>query len=161
MREGLLSTFYDVALSLNQNLNVVPLLYGSLGLEIITQIDFAPQDIDVLVPVEFVSNKWADLETLIVSKGFHLTDIHEHEFTRGNIKIVFASIENLEDFAGIDYRQLEVKEVHEATHLILSLNDYLKVYKQSVQDGYRKTKKNKKDAEKIEIISKLINKESI
>jgi len=38
-----------------------------------------------------------------------------------------------------------------------NLYEYLNVYKESIKDGYRKTK-NKNDAEKIKIIESLIEK---
>lgn len=42
--------FYILASELNKMLNVIPLMYGSLGLEHITSIELAPNDIDILVP---------------------------------------------------------------------------------------------------------------
>ena len=42
-------------------------------------------------------------------------------------------------------------------YLLLSLDQYLKVYKKSSQDGYRMNKKEKKDNEKINFIVKCLN----
>lgn len=41
---------------------------------------------------------------------------------------------------------------------ILSLSQYLNVYKKSIKDGYRINIRGKKDSEKIKIIEELLNK---
>lgn len=41
--------FISIAKSLNEKLDIVPVLYGSLGLEKATGVNFSPQDIDILV----------------------------------------------------------------------------------------------------------------
>lgn len=45
--------FLQVTKVLNERLAIVPVLYGSLGLEKVTQLNFSPQDIDILVPLSF------------------------------------------------------------------------------------------------------------
>ena len=54
----LYSEFLTIAAVLNDQLNVVPVLYGSLGLGKVTQLDFHPQDIDILVPLTFLTTQW-------------------------------------------------------------------------------------------------------
>ena len=45
--------FIEIAKNLNAELNIIPVLYGSLGLEKVTGVEFSPQDIDILVPLTF------------------------------------------------------------------------------------------------------------
>lgn len=152
----LYQAFKILARNLNETLDIIPVLYGSLGLERATGIDFEPQDIDVLVPLEFLEEKWDMLKSLMESLGYELVDIHEHEFKKQNIKVGIAFIEDLKQFADIDYNHLEKVEDKGASYFILSIPDYLKVYKKSLIDGYRQSKKNKQDKKKIEILEDLI-----
>ncbi len=50
----------------------------------------------------------------------------------------------------------EVVEVKGAKYQILTFLDYLKVYKKSSIDGYRRTKNKSKDLCKIEILDNLV-----
>ncbi|MCT2536883.1 hypothetical protein NC661_16555 [Aquibacillus koreensis] len=48
-----------VAKNLNEQLEITRLLFGSLGLEKVTGLTFDPhQDIDVLVPLTYLQEKW-------------------------------------------------------------------------------------------------------
>lgn len=42
--------FIRLCKSLNNQLHIIPVLYGSLGLGKAVKMDFSPQDIDMLVP---------------------------------------------------------------------------------------------------------------
>jgi len=148
--------FIHIARGLNKTLDVIPVLYGSLGLEELTGIEFHPQDIDVLVPINFLTEKWDILKSEIESMGYDLIDLHEHEFKKNGVKVGIAFLEDLESFASVDYKHLETVENNGATYHRLSISDYLKVYKRSLLDGYRRTKNNNKDQLKIEILQKLI-----
>lgn len=150
--------FKDLTRNLNETLNIIPVLYGSLGLERATGIDFQPQDIDVLVPLVFLEKKWDKLKALMESLGYELVDLHEHEFKKQNIKVGIAFIEDLKKFADVDHNHLHKVEDHGAVYFVLSISDYLKVYKKSLLDGYRQTKKDKQDKKKIEILEKLVYK---
>lgn len=46
--------FINISKFLTRQLDIVPVLYGSLGLGKVTQMDFSPQDIDILVPLAFL-----------------------------------------------------------------------------------------------------------
>ncbi len=148
--------FIYIARHLNKSLNITPLLYGSLGLEKATGIDFRPQDIDILVPLTFLEEKWDLLKATKEKLGYELVDIHEHEFMKNEIKVGIAFIEDLKPFANIDYNHLKTIEDNGAIYHVLSISDYLQVYKKSSLDGYRRTKNNHKDQQKIEILQQLI-----
>ena len=156
MNNKLFDTFLFVARRLNQELKIRPLLYGSLGLELITNHEFNPQDIDVLIPEEFIGEHWDEFLSVMLEIGCELVDLHEHEFLFNNIRIAFARIEELKQFAGINSASIRNLDHEGIEYKLLTLEQYLSVYKRSSTDGYRKNHKNKKDSEKIELIERIL-----
>ncbi len=129
---------------------IKPLLYGSLGLEVLLQKDLQSDDIDILIPNEVLCDKWEYFKTFLESNGFTLIDLHEHTFVKDNVIYSYACIDGLNEYAGID------SLCENEYHLSLTLYDFLKVYEASLKDGYRQNKKNKNDNEKIDIIKKAL-----
>ncbi|MDP4525127.1 hypothetical protein [Bacillus halotolerans] len=152
----LYNEFISIAKTFNKELDTIPLLYGSLGLEKVTGLDFSPEDIDILIPLIFLEEKWGRLKKIMELQGYKMVDLHEHEFRKTNTKVGIAYIEDLKPFADVDYNNLEIFEDGGAKYHLLTIDDYLKVYNKSLLDGYRRTKKNNKDQIKINILNKLI-----
>lgn len=107
----LYSEFINIAKTLNKELDTIPLLYGSLGLEKVTGLDFSPEDIDILIPFIFLEEKWGKLKKIMELQGYKMVDLHEHEFRKTNTKIGIAYIEDLKPFADIDYKNLEILKI--------------------------------------------------
>ncbi len=129
---------------------IKPLLYGSLGLEVLLQKSLLSDDIDILIPNAVLYDNWEYFKTFLESNGYILIDLHEHTFIKDNVKYSYACMEGLKDFAGIhSFSENDYS-------LSLTLYDYLKVYEASLKDGYRQNKKNKKDNEKIDIIKRAL-----
>ena len=148
--------FLENARFLSDKFDIVPLLYGSLGLEYLTGDALGSDDIDILVPRVFITERWYEFEALLEAQGYVLIDEHEHTFVRDSVAYSYADIEELESFAGIRAEDIETHEVNGVCFLLLSLEQYLAVYKQSSIDGYRVNVRQKKDADKIRFIeSKL------
>ena len=148
--------FIENARLLSDKFNIVPLLYGSLGLEYLTGDDLGADDIDILVPHVFITERWHEFKSFLEAQGYVLADEHEHTFARDGVAYSYADIEDLESFAGINTEDIELHEVDGVCFLLLSLDQYLAVYKQSSKDGYRVNVRQKKDADKIRFIeSKL------
>ena len=148
--------FLENARLLSDNLGIVPLLYGSLGLEYLTGDDLGADDIDILVPRVFITERWHEFKAALEERGYVLVDEHEHTFVRAGVAYSYADIEDLESFAGINTEDIEMHETDGVRFLLLSLEQYLAVYKQSSKDGYRVKVRQKKDADKIRFIeSKL------
>ena len=148
--------FLENAQLLSDKFNIVPLLYGSLGLEYLTGDILVADDIDILVPRVFITDRWQEFKVVLEEHGYVLADDHEHTFVRGDVAYSYADIEDLESFAGIRMRDIEMREADGIGFLLLSLEQYLAVYKQSSKDGYRVNVRQKKDADKIRFIeSKL------
>lgn len=153
--EELYQEFLYVAKVLNENLGITPVLYGSLGLEIITGLKFKPEDIDILVPIAYMEKDWPLLKQTMEELSYELTDLHEHKFKKNGFEIGYAFEEDLLDFAGVAYKLLAVKEEKGAVFKVLSVKEYIAVYRKSSKDSYRKTKNNHKDLMKLAILESL------
>lgn len=156
MTPPLFEEFLVVAKCLNEKFEISPLLYGSLGLEILTRKSLHPKDIDLLIPLEFIQEKWENLKSEIEGQGYKLIDINEHEFSNGHHKLGFSDIEDLEDYAAIHINEIESRDYKGIEYRLLNLDQYLLVYSRSVKDGYRVNTRNKKDNEKIDLIKKIL-----
>ena len=156
MSTNKINLFLENARLLSDEFDIVPLLYGSLGLEYLTGDVLGADDIDILVPRVFITNHWQEFKAVLEEHGYVLVDEHEHTFVRDGVAYSYADIEDLESFAGINTEDIELHETDGARFLLLSLEQYLAVYKQSSKDGYRVNVRQKKDADKIRFIeSKL------
>ena len=148
--------FIENARLLSDKFNIVPLLYGSLGLECLTGDDLGADDIDILVPRVFITDRWQEIKAVLEECGYVLADEHEHTFVRDGVAYSYADIEDLESFAGIRMKDIEMREADGVRFMLLSLEQYLAVYQKSSKDGYRVNVRQKKDADKIRFIeSKL------
>ena len=148
--------FLENARFLSDKFSMVPLLYGSLGLEYLTGDDLSADDIDILVPRVFITERWHEFKVLLEAQGYVLADEHEHTFVCDGVSYSYADIEDLESFAGINTETIEMHEIDGVRFMLLSLEQYLAVYRQSSKDGYRIDIRQKKDADKIRFIeSKL------
>ena len=148
--------FLENARLLSDKFDIVPLLYGSLGLEHLTGEALGADDIDILVPRVFITDRWQELKAVLEEHRYVLVDAHEHTFMLDGVAYSYADIEDLESFAGVRAENLETREVNGVRFLLLSLEQYLAVYRRSSMDGYRVNVRQKKDADKIKFIeSKL------
>ena len=148
--------FLENALFLSDKFGILPLLYGSLGLEYLTGDALGSDDIDILVPRVFITDRWQEFKAVLEEHGYVLVDEHEHTFVRDGVAYSYADIEDLESFAGVNTEDIEMQEADGVCFLLLSLEQYLAVYRQSSKDGYRVNVRQKKDADKIRFIeSKL------
>jgi len=150
--------FLEIAKALNESFNTVPVLYGSLGLYKIIGEHSECSDVDVLVPDEFVNERWDELIKLIEKMGFELKDEHEHEFIRNSEIVAFAKQNDLIKRIGLYPNKLIVCKVDDIKFKELSIEDYLSVYRLMLRDDYRQEKRGKADQEKIELIEKYISK---
>lgn len=150
------SLFFENTKLLSEKFGIVPLMYGSLGLEYITGENLDADDIDILIPQKYLLEEWESFRALLEECGYTLIDEHEHTFSRNGIAFSYAVIEELESFAGIKQADIECKNAFGVSFLVLSLEQYLKVYTASSKDGYRINVRSKKDNEKIAFIEKLL-----
>ena len=150
------SLFFENAKLLFNKFGIIPLMYGSLGLEYLTGENLNSDDIDILIPNIFITEKWDEFKDFLATQGYTLTDQYEHTFEKNGISYSYACLEELETFAGINPSHIETKTNSGVQFKILSLEQYLKVYTASQKDGYRINVRQKKDAEKITFIKKCL-----
>ena len=117
--------FIDNAKLLNKKYEIVPLLYGSLGLEILTSSDLNSDDIDILIPEKYLSgNDWLDFKSFLENYDYKLIDLHEHTFIKHNIEYSYAGIESLESYAGIKIYEIKNYNYFSTKYRLLSLKQY-------------------------------------
>ncbi|MBQ8512966.1 MAG: class I SAM-dependent RNA methyltransferase [Clostridia bacterium] len=137
-------------------MHITPLLYGSLGLELLTHEPLGADDIDILIPEVFLTERWDEFCGMLEKNGCTLTDAHEHTFTKDGVEYSYAKIEELEAFAGISTADIAETEMDRTKFGLLSLEQYLAVYRASSQDGYRIHTRQKKDFDKIALIERKL-----
>ncbi len=152
-----ITLFFENAKLLYDKFGIIPLIYGSLGLEYITDENLNSDDIDILIPEVFINDRWNEFKNVLENEGYILFDEHEHTFQKNGIHYSYASIEELKSFAGIDLSEIEQRTLNGFQFRVLSLEQYLKVYTASSKDGYRINVRQKKDADKILFIQKHLN----
>ena len=148
--------FLENARLLSDKFDIVPLLYGSLGLEYLTGDALGSDDIDILVPLVFITARWQEFKAVLEEHGYVLADEHELTFVRDGVAYSYADIEDLESFAGIHAEDIEMHEVDGVRFMLLTLEQYLAVYQKSSKDGYRVNVRQKKDADKIRFIESIL-----
>ena len=152
-----IDAFFENARLLQEEMQIVPLLYGSLGLEYLTKENLGADDIDVLIPGVYLSEQWEAFRAMLERNGYRLIDEYEHTFDKNGIHISYASLEELEPFAGVAAEDIPIVEEQGVRFLLLTLEQYLKVYSASSKDGYRRDVKEKNDQEKIDFIRSRLN----
>ena len=148
--------FFENAKLIYDKFGIIPLMYGSLGLEYITNETLNADDIDILISEIFVNERWDEFNNFLTSKGYVLLDEHEHTYEKNGILYSYASIEELKTFAEIELCDIEQLCNDGVRFMVLSLEQYLKVYRASAKDGYRITVREKKDNDKIVFIEKKL-----
>lgn len=150
--------FFENARLMSEELGIIPLMYGSLGLEYLTGKDLNADDIDILIPEVFITEKWVGFKNFLEKNGYVLTDESEHTFDKNGVHYSYAGIEDLEPFADICISDIEEIKQENTRFKLLSLEQYLKVYTASEKDGYRTQIRNKKDSDKIKFIKEQLRK---
>ena len=64
--------FFENARFLNENFDIIPLMYGSLGLEYITNKNLSADDIDILIPEVFLNKNWDNFKTILTDENAKL-----------------------------------------------------------------------------------------
>ncbi|MGX4685428.1 phosphoribosylanthranilate isomerase [Vagococcus sp. JNUCC 83] len=159
--------FLEITQLLNKD-NITPLLMGSLGLEFVTKKDWHARDIDIHVkgdprgwdaPDEERIYEWDTIKTVMESLDYQLTDLHEHEFIKGDTSVEYGSIDTLPSFAGVSFNELEYEIVDGVEFYVPSLKAFYKIYLASSKDSYRADNNNQKDFQKINYLKEQLEKE--
>lgn len=158
--------FLEIAKSLNE-LGIIPLLMGSVGLEQRTGRSWAARDLDIHVPSD--PRGWEvpdeeriyradELIAMMGQLGYVLVDRHEHEFQKEGCSVEFGGLHSLPAFAGVPLEDLEELRDGDVRYYLPTLEQYLKIYQASSKDSYRNDKNNQKDFAKIAYLKEILNK---
>lgn len=157
MDKTLFKEFINISRALN-NIDIKPTLMGSLGLELVSDKEWSPSDIDIHVPGdprgweapdEDRIYNFEQINAVMNQLGFSLIDRHEHEFSNGDISIEFGCIDTLPEFANVQLSDLREVSMDGADFYVPTLNQFLRIYQSSSKDSYRNDNNNNKDFEKI------------
>lgn len=159
--------FLEIAAQLNQ-LGIIPLLMGSVGLEVRTGQDWQARDLDIHVPSD--PRGWEapdeeriylfdELNQVMEKLGYCLVDRHEHEFQRKGLSVEFGGLHSLPSFAGVELSDLEEIEDQGVRYFLPDLDQYLKIYQASSKDSYQADNNNRKDFAKIDYLKELLGKQ--
>ena len=151
-----LDAFLEIAGCFNETLGSVPILYGSLGLSEALSKEIVTSDIDVLVEVSIFTSCFDAIRTLMKEMGYMLTDTDENEFQRGSLRVGISHDGDMIDFSGVNPGELTVVG-NVVRYRVLNIQQYLKTYKASLVDGYRRDIRGKRDSEKIALIRSHFN----
>ncbi|HSL86939.1 MAG TPA: hypothetical protein VK861_08395, partial [Bacteroidales bacterium] len=128
--------FIRIAEELN-NIDIIPLLMGSVGMEVVTKRCWDARDIDIhvpgdrrgfQVPPELAVYKWDRIMSIMISMGYELTDLSEHAFHKDGISVEFGISDTLPGFAGVSLEELELFQTGKAEYFLPNTHQYLQVY---------------------------------
>lgn len=165
MNNNKFDEFIRIAKKLN-DIDIIPLLRGSVGLEVVTEMNWDSRDLDIHVPgdkrgwevaPEVSIFNWDDIKDIMISIGYCLIDLHEHEFSKEGLSVEFGIIDTLPEFAGIQLEDLEIHQKEEVKYYMLNPKQYLSVYESSMKDSYRAEQNNDKDKTKIHFLKRMLD----
>jgi phosphoribosylanthranilate isomerase len=120
--------FIDVARKLNA-LDITPVLYGSLGIWVLTGgVPDGVDDMDILLPEQYLNASWSMVRKAVESLGYTQDTKHPHEFWKEVVRVSFDSLERVALLSHTDLRVLTPRQEDGADFKILSLNQLLQVY---------------------------------
>ena len=155
--------FLTIAKKLN-DIHIIPLLMGSVGLEIVTHVNWDAQDLDIHVPGdkrgwEVPADQsifdWQRIVEIMESLEYRLIDLHEHEFQKNDLSVGFGIIDTLPSFAGVLLEDLKIHQKDGIQFYLLTAHQYLNVYRASSKDSYRAKNNNYKDMRKLDYLKKM------
>jgi len=149
-------TFLGIAKNLNNFLDVIPIVYGSLGLYRIIGERGECEDIDILIPNEFVNERWSELVDVMAKMGLELENEHKREFISDSGTISFLEQNDLIRRINLYPDTLIAHSINDIKFKELSAENYLAAYKFIVQDGHLREEKKKSYQKKVDMIEEYI-----
>lgn len=156
--------FLEIAKVLNE-LGIVPLLMGSVGLEQRSGRSWSARDLDIHVPSDLRGWEAPDEEriyradeliAMMEQLGYAFVDRHEFAFQNGDCVVEFGGLSSLPTFAGVPLEELEEIIDGDVRYYLPTLEQYLKIYQASSKDSYRNDKNNQKDFAKIAYLEEVL-----
>lgn len=153
--------FLEIARTLNESLGIIPIIFGSLGLNRVIGEFKKANDIDILLPDDFVNGKFAELDQTMIRLGFQFNKKiktaldHEYEFVREGDMVSFGPEEEWLNLLKTSREELNVSEVVGVNFKEFSAKQYLKIY-QILALIPERQKKGKEDDKKISLMEEYL-----
>ena len=146
-----MNRFREIVTALNRQYRIVPVLYGSLGLSRLMPGEITVNDIDILVPDEYLENRWDELRDTVKALGYTLMSVTDRQFERTGQQVQFAPISDLDDI-DLELKDLVITEEKHACYYELDLEQYRAVYEFCLADDERTDKE--KDTAMLHMIDR-------
>lgn len=155
---NLLELFQELVVELNR-LGIEPIIYGGLGLSLLTKKSFEIRDIDFLLKDSDIDKHWGGIKQLLKRHKYRLDPKHKREFIGKKPYISFLSLGDVKDLATIQFSELEKYEIGSGSYRNLNLEQYLDIYQNGLKKSiWRQKRKNESDLKKIALIKKCLKK---
>ena len=123
--------FFEIAKKMNERFAIIPLLFGSVALNMLVDEDVWTGDIDIAIPHYFrPDRKWLcpDVVKLMEEIGYQFTDMHEGEFHRGEIMVHIAGDNIFKEYANIDVMECPIIHTNGAIYKLSTPEHHVKSY---------------------------------
>lgn len=153
----LLKEFIEITKRLN-SINITPTLMGSVGLEFATEKSWHPIDLDFFVPGEesewnspddAVIYQFDDISKIMASLNYKPGSRHKYEFVKDQIQVEIGCVDTLSLFTGIPTNEMRKVTLDNATFLVPTIRQLLKMYRALSEDDSRSDKSKEKDMKKV------------
>ncbi|MDR2569904.1 MAG: hypothetical protein LBD23_06355 [Oscillospiraceae bacterium] len=138
--------FFRLAKKMNEQFAIIPLLFGSVALNMLVEDDVYMGDIDIAVPHYMrPDRKWIcpDLVKFMENEEYEFTCLHEGEFHKGDIMIHFAGDNGFMEYADIDVTKSPIMQTDGAMYKILTLEQQVNSYTVSAECDFRQRDSDK------------------
>ena len=132
-------------------LNTTPIVYGSIGVELILNKDFDASDIDIILKDEIYFQK-EKLDEVMIQNGYQLLDMPYHSYIKEGISIEFANFNYWQQTC--QFINADFISVQQYNHLyvVLPLENQIKLYEYLTKHPTRSKLKKARDQLKLEAL---------
>ncbi len=152
----IVNTFRKVVCTLNR-IGVEPVIYGSLGLHLLTGKNVKINDIDFLLQDSDFDRKWDDIKTILEADYCKLDPKHKQEFKCQDLFVSFLKIKDVSQLTKINFSRLKKYRYGGGIYRNLNPKQYLDFYEKRSKKRNNSKIKRKKDLEKIELIKNYLS----
>jgi len=137
--------FFTIAKEMNDKFAIIPLLFGSVALNMLVEDDVYMGDLDISIPHYMrPDRKWLcpDIIKLMENMGYEFVDMWEGEFHKDDIWIHTAGNNIFKEYANVDVTECPIMQKDGAIFKIMSLEQQVKIYTATAEykhnEGVRK-----------------------
>ena len=129
--------FIYLAKKMNEQLSIIPLLFGSVALNMFVDDEVEMGDLDIALP-HFMrpSRNYLCPEYIkfMENNGYEYIDLHEGEFHKDEIKIHTAGDSWFKEYADINATEFPIMQYNGAVYKVFTLEHLIKTYTVSARE---------------------------